>query len=189
MKHETLQGQQTPAIIRIRENIVYQNRFATICDDDVRFADGRTGTYIRVVQSGGLPGVVMLPVANGHAGLVRVYRYAVGMWEWGLPRGLAHGADPEQSARNELLEELGAQPSALTGLGEMTPDSGTLAAVVHLFLASYPAPVSDARDRCEVAGIRWLPVTALRAEIAEGQIRDGFTLAAMCAAACRGLLP
>jgi 8-oxo-dGTP pyrophosphatase MutT (NUDIX family) len=180
--------QQSAPVERLAERVVYTNRFVTVYDDDVRFADGRAGTYIRVVQSGGLPGVVMLPLADGRIGLVRVYRYPVGAWEWGLPRGLAHGGDPEATARTELAEELGAPPRQLTSLGRVHPDSGTLASVVHMFAAGYAVQASAPQDTGEVAAVRWVPVPELLAAIAAGDITDGFTLAAVCAAMCRKLL-
>ena len=180
--------QQTEPIIRLAERPVYQNRFVTVFDDDVQFSDGRTGSYVRVIQSGGLPGAVMLPMAAGCIGTVRVFRYATGAWEWGLPRGLAHGGDPAATARDELLEELGARPDSLVSLGQMTPDAGILASVVHLFMAQYPVTVDATQDTAEVATVRWTPVPDLLAAIAAGEVTDGFTLSAVCCAMCRGLL-
>jgi len=178
----------TDEITRIAERAVYANRFVTVYDDDVRFSDGRDGRYVRVVQSGGKPGVVTLPLAAGSAALVRVYRYAPGRHEWGLPRGMAHGGNPEATARQELTEELGAPPAQLSALGTMTPDSGILASVVHLYAATYPAPVSAPRDTVEVTAVRWVPVPELLAAIASGDVTDGFTLAAVCRALCCGIL-
>jgi 8-oxo-dGTP pyrophosphatase MutT (NUDIX family) len=186
VKHGTLQD--AAAIIRVRENLVYADRFIAVYDDDVRFADGRPGTYIRIAAAGGHPGAAMLPLAGGCAGLVRVYRYPVAAWEWGIPRGHAHGGDPAVTARAELAEELGAAPAMLTSLGRVHPDSGCLAGVVYLFAARYGRPVSAPRDTGEVAAVRWVPVPELMSEIAGGGITDGFTLAAVCAAMCRGLL-
>ena len=180
--------QAAPPVECLAEHAVYRNRFVTVYDDDVQFSDGRTGTYVRVVQSDGLPSAAMLPLAGNHAGLVRVYRYPAGAWEWGIPRGLAHGGDPEATAREELLEELGARPERLEFLGRMTPDSGILASVLHMFAAMYPAPVSAPQDTVEISAVRWVPVPDLLAMIAGGEISDGFTLAAVCAALCRGLL-
>jgi 8-oxo-dGTP pyrophosphatase MutT (NUDIX family) len=180
--------QQDVPIVCLRENAAYSNRFVTVFDDDVRFGDGHDGTYVRVVQSGGLPGVVVFPLAGGLAGLVRVYRYPAGCWEWGFPRGLAHGGDPRATASGELLEELGARPRDLEPLGRMHPDSGILASVVHMFAARYDTTVSAPRDTGEVTAVTWIPVAGLAARIAAGDITDGFTLAAVCAATCRGLL-
>lgn len=164
---------------------MFANRFVTVYDDDVAFPGGRTGRYVRVVQSGGQPGVAVLPIASGHVGLVRVYRYPVAAWEWGIPRGLAQGGDPAATAREELLEELGAYPDSVIPLGQMTPDSGILAAVVHLYAASYGHMPTAARDTDEVAGICWLPLAQLQEAIRGGQVTDGFTLAAVGAAACQ----
>jgi 8-oxo-dGTP pyrophosphatase MutT (NUDIX family) len=175
-------------ITRVAENAVYQNRFITVYDDPVDFADGTRGTYLRIVESDGCPGVAMLPVASGQVGLVRTYRYALGAWQWGIPRGFAHGSDPEESARTELAEEIGAAPLELIQLGQMSPNSGLLASVVHLFMARYSAPIDNPRDRFEVSAVRWLPFAALQSEIGSGRISDGFTLAAVCFATCRGLL-
>jgi ADP-ribose pyrophosphatase len=180
--------QAAPPIERLAERAAYSNPFVTVYDDDVRFADGHTGTYLRIVQSGGLPGVVAFPMAAGLAGLVRVYRYTAGGWEWEFPRGMAHGGDPAASASEELLEEIGARPRRLEELGVMRPDSGIMAGVIHMFAAEYAEPVSAPLDTGEVSAVAWIPVGDLMARIAAGDITDGFTLAAVCAAMCRGLL-
>jgi 8-oxo-dGTP pyrophosphatase MutT (NUDIX family) len=188
VEHETLQGQRAPAITRIRENAVYKNRFATVYDDDVAFGDGSAGRYWRLAVGGGDPGVAVLPVCDGKIALVHVFRYAVGAWEWAIPRGYAHGGDAAVTAAAELAEELGSPPGRLEPLGEMTPDSGHLTVTVRLFMAYYADPVSSPRDTSEVAGVRWVPVPDLLAAIAAGDIIDGFTLAAVCAAMCRKVL-
>jgi 8-oxo-dGTP pyrophosphatase MutT (NUDIX family) len=174
-------------IARIAENLVYRNEFVTVYDDPVTFADGGRGSYLRIVESDGCPGVAVLAVAGDKAALVRTYRYPVGTWEWGIPRGFAHGDDPEASARAELAEELGREPEHLARLARMTPNSGLLAGVVQLFIARYPEPVAEPLDRREIAEVRWVPLRTLRAVIAAGEITDGFTLAAVGCAACSGL--
>jgi len=176
-------------IVRLAERSVYHNRFIEVFDDPVRFADESEGSYLRIVQSGGLPGVVVLPVAADHIGQVRVFRYPIGQWEWSVPRGLAHGGFPEQTAREELAQEIGASPSWLTHVGQMTPDSGLLASVVHLFVAGYAREASQPRDTLEVSAIRWIQVQKLLRDVADGEVTDGFTLAALCCATARGLLP
>jgi 8-oxo-dGTP pyrophosphatase MutT (NUDIX family) len=181
-------GAGAAPIVRLAEREVFSNRFIQVFDDPVRFADGREGNYLRIVQSGGLPGVAVLPVANDHVGLVRVFRYPTGEWEWGVPRGLAHGGSPERTARQELDEEIGASPCWLTHVGRMTPDSGLLASVVHLYLAGYTVASSKPRDTLEISAIRWVHVQKLLGDVASGQVVDVFTLAALCCASARGML-
>jgi 8-oxo-dGTP pyrophosphatase MutT (NUDIX family) len=187
MSPEPRPGDPDP-IRRIRERAVYGNSFITVYDDPVTFGDGGEGSYVRIVESRGRSGVAMLPLAAGRVGLVRTYRYPIGAWEWGIPRGFAHGQDARESARAELAEEIGGAPAELAELGTMTPNSGLLASVVHMFVARYPAPVSAGTDQSEVAEVRWLTIPALLSDIAAGRITDGFTLAAVCSATCRGML-
>lgn len=180
-----------PPITRLAERAAYQNRFATVYDDDVKFGDGRTGSYLRIVQSDGSPGVAVLPIAEDQVAMVRVYRYPTDEWEWGIPRGLAQGGDPEATARQELIEELGVAPARLMEFGCMTPDSGLLSATVHVYAAEYyrmPPPLAP-RDREEVSDARWWPKRMLTGAIVTGQVKDGFTLAAVCYAVCWGLIP
>jgi hypothetical protein len=105
-----------------------------------------------------------------------------------VPRGLAHGGSPARTAREELVQEIGASPSWLTYVGCMTPDSGLLASVVHLFVAGYAAESSQPRDTLEVSAIRWVQVQKLLGDVASGQVADGFTLALLCCASSRGML-
>lgn len=157
-------------------------------DDPVRFADGRTGTYLRVVQADGAPGAAVLPLHHGRVGLVKVYRYPLDSWEWGIPRGFAHGPSPETTAAEEALEELGARPDRIEQIGAVTPDSGLLTSVVHLFAATYTREATSPLDRQEVREVRWVSVGRLLRDAAGQRIRDGFTLSALCCAMSRGLV-
>jgi 8-oxo-dGTP pyrophosphatase MutT (NUDIX family) len=177
-----------PAIRRIREILVYRNQFASIYDDEVAFADGREGRYLRVLESDGDPSVAILAVSGGRAALVRTYRYALGSWEWAIPRGFAHGGDPVVSAREELEEELGQPPADLIRIGAVTPNSGLIQGHVEILLATYAAPAIVPADTGEVAEIRWVPLSALYGEIASGQIQDAFTISALTIAHARRLI-
>lgn len=168
---------------------VYKNRFMTLYDDEVRFANGRAGRYWRLVYGDGLPGAAVLPVCGDRVALVCVWRYAISGWEWAVPRGYAHTADPAQTACAELAEEIGVSPLELIPLGTVHPDSGHITSAVHLYAARIsPDAVTEPADTEEVAGVQWITARELRQMIASGQITDGFTLAAVCQALCRGLL-
>ena len=181
-------GNTAPIISRIREKIVYSNRFATIYDDPVVFPDGSEGSYLRIVEAGGKPGVAMLPVCGNQVALVLTYRYALGSWEWAMPRGFAHGDDASSSARAELVEELGREPEDLIPVGTVTPNSGLLAGRVELFLARYATTVAEPTDRNEIADVKWISTKELHDEIASGQITDAFTLSAVTCVQARGLI-
>lgn len=175
-------------IVRTAEQKVYQNAFVTVFDDDVRFSDGQSGHYVRVVEAEGRPGVAMLAVCGEQVALVRTYRYTLQCWEWGIPRGFGQDCDPAQSARAELVEELGAHPEQLDLLTTMTPNSGILATSVSVFLAHYSDTPTLPLDLREVSAVRWLSWRQLLDEVAAGQITDGFTLAAVGIALARGIV-
>lgn len=75
-----------------------------------------------------------------------------------------------------------------THVGRMTPDSGLLASVVHLYLAGYTVASGQPKDTLEISAIRWIQVQKLLESVASGQIVDVFTLAALCCASARGML-
>ncbi|HEX3731477.1 MAG TPA: NUDIX hydrolase [Mycobacteriales bacterium] len=178
-----------PVISREAERKVYENAFVTVFDDDVRFADGRPGRYVRIVEAGGKPGVAMLAVCGNAIALVRTYRYTVQRFEWGIPRGFGQNVDPDNSALAELTEELGAAPDRLEPVAVMSPNSGLLATNVHLYFAQYSRMSTTPNDGREVSVVRWIDWALLLDEIAAGEISDGFTLAAVGVATSRGLLP
>lgn len=179
-----------PRIVQRAERRVYCNDYVSVYDDEVEFGPtGRTGSYLRIVESDGAAGVLGVPVCRGRVGLVLTYRYPAQAWEWGFPRGFAHGSDPQDSIRAELVEELGAEPESLRVVGVMTPNSGLLSTRVVVFLAEYAQESRAPTDRGEVERIRWVTADELFQELRNGDIQDGMTLAAVALAVASGDLP
>lgn len=175
-------------IKRTREVLKFENVFVRLDDDEVVFANGMPGTYLRIEPAADVPGVVVVPVAQGHVALVRVYRYAVGRWQWELPRGFGQDPDPLVTARAELREEIGAEDADLVHLGRVAPDSGVQAARVEVFLAELPEPVDAPTDTLEVDQVAWVAIDDLFERVAAGEIEDGFTLSALMLARAKGAI-
>jgi ADP-ribose diphosphatase len=169
--------------------IAYQDQYVFLLRDAVRFPDGSLGTYIRFVDpDDSAPGVVVLPVYQGQVLLVHHYRHAPRQWSLELPRGFGiPGLTPEETARRELEEEIGAAVARLIPLGQTRPDTGMMADCVELFYAeitSYGSP-----DRHEgIDEIRAVSVAEFERLMRENAITCGFTLAAYARAHLRGLL-
>lgn len=170
------------------EREVFANDYVTVYDDDVLFGGVFPGRYLRIVERDGKPGAAMLARCGDRFALVRTFRYPLGDFEWGIPRGFAQGDDPQATARGELAEELGGAPTAIIPLGVVAPNSGLLASRVHLFLADFTSEVAAPTDTGEVLAIRWLGLPELLKEIAADRVTDAFTLSALTAATARGLL-
>jgi 8-oxo-dGTP pyrophosphatase MutT (NUDIX family) len=175
-------------IRRLREVLVHANRFVRVYDDEVEFPSGSRGSYVRLVPAVAGPGVALLAVCDGLIALVRTYRYPIGDWQWGLPRGLAHDTDPLVTAAAELREELGAEAAGLRVIGSFTPDSGLEDIHVHVVVATVEDRTGRPQDVDEVAAVRWVTVDQLWEMAANGRLDDGMTLAALAIAQAKGAL-
>jgi ADP-ribose pyrophosphatase len=171
-----------------RVGVAFRDQYVLLLRDAVRYVDGSVGTYIRAVEpKSAFPGVVVLPLWHGQVLVIRHFRHATRGWHLEIPRGSGLAADPRESARRELAEEIGATGARLIELGTMYPDTGLTNSRVALFcaeVASYSAPEA-------IEGItEILPLQVERFEemIDSGELEDGYLLAAYARAKARGLI-
>ncbi len=169
----------SPPIRLQHEHSVYQNQFVTVHDDDVIFPSGRSGTYVKIVEGDGSPGVASVVTRGQQIALVRVYRYPIKAWEWGIPRGFGSSSDPETSIRRELREELGADIQQLRLLGPVHANSGLLAGRVLIYHATAGDNQIQRTDLEEVDRVAWVSMQDVLAMVKGGSLTDGFTLAAL----------
>lgn len=99
-----------PEIKQLKENIVYKNKFATVYDNDVLFASGREGKYIRF-EWNAKAGVGILPVYKDTAYMVRNHRYGQPNSSIEVPQGFVEDIEDmnniQEVAKRELFEETG----------------------------------------------------------------------------------
>lgn len=169
--------------------VVFEDPYSITLRDAVRGPNGQRGTYSRRINPGNAPGVVVLPAHLDGLILIRHFRHSTREWHLEFPRGFGTpGERPDDDARRELLEEIGATAETLTSLGFMYPDTGQMATAVHL----YHAEISEYHlaDREEgIGGVEAVSSAELADLIRTGTITDGFTIAAYTRAVLRGLLP
>jgi ADP-ribose pyrophosphatase len=172
-----------------RTGVISEDQYGVAIRDAVRMPGGRLGTYIRRINSGNAPGVVVLPRLGEEVLLVRHFRHATRRWHLELPRGFGTpGRSPAEDARRELREEIGATAGPLIDLGMVYPDTGVSATPVQLYyteLTSYGEPGTDEG----IAGITPVRPERLAELIGSGEITDGFTITAYARAVLRGHLP
>lgn len=182
---------QRPA--SVISEVVYSDRanpFITLYHDHLVMPDRSKRRYNRVVEQDGRPGVVIMPLRGDAIGMIEQYRYPVDATCLELPRGFGEGGGALCDAMRELREETGLtpDPAAFVDLGTIYPDSGLMGGSVHVFAAHIANDVAvNIIDVDEVAGFRWIPCAAFETLIADGTIRDAFTLAAAAKARIRGL--
>ncbi len=117
-----------------------ETRFANdvfrLREDEVQLADGKRMHYAYIERG---EAVVIVPVTRtGEMVLVKQYRYAVDEWCWEVPAGGMHdsgAASPEEVARKELEEEVGAIAGKLTYVDFFYSANATTDEKCHVFLA------------------------------------------------------
>lgn len=168
--------------------VAFQDQYLLLLRDAVRFADGSLGTYIRTVpDEESFPGVVILPLWRSQVLLVHHFRHATRAWHLELPRGFGSDPDPRISARRELIEEVGAAEIRLVHLGDSYPDAGSDSSRVAYFLAdvdSYGRP--EVREG--ITDIMPTPVAEFQRMISDGELEDGYLLAAYGLARAKNLI-
>ncbi|CAL9424973.1 NUDIX hydrolase [Streptomyces sp. enrichment culture] len=168
--------------------VLYSDAHIRLLRDPVRFPDGRTGAYLRILGSTQAPGAAVLPLLEGRVVLLENYRHATRAWHLEIPRGFGtEGLAAEENALKELEEEIGVRPLSLTPVGAVHPDTGMQSHLVRLFVADLAA--IGAMETA--AGIRravLLTPDELDSRILDGSVTDGFTLAAVAQARLRNLL-
>jgi len=174
--------------------IICNDPFVVILRDLVEFPDGNLGSYIRLYNRAyieeGAAGVVTLPEKDGMLLLMHNFRHATRAWHWEIPRGFGEpGVDAEEQAKAELSEEIGVNASdiGLVNLGVFYSNTGLEGHSVNLFLAHITSS-GVPNQEIGVDELRWVSVTELEKMIADGEITDGFTIAAYTKAKLKGLI-
>lgn len=86
-----------------------------------------------------ITGVSILPVVDGKYALLKIYRHAIADYSWEIPKGfIEQNEQGITSATRELEEETGfyCEDKNIYFLCHLTPDAGTLAARIHIFVAT-----------------------------------------------------
>jgi ADP-ribose pyrophosphatase len=158
--------------------VVYASNFHLMVVDLVQQGDGAPFAYERLLPAVPRGAVVMLPFWEGKLVLLRQYRHALRREQLAFPRGFAEpGLSYEENVVKELTEELGCQVCSTAFCGQVVADSGVDGTSVHV----YACTIQDLHLRQDYEGIQDFVIVTpaeLESMIRQGQIDDGFTLAA-----------
>lgn len=169
--------------------IAYRDQYVLFLRDAVRFPDATLGTYIRSVdEDERAPGVVVLPLHQGQALLIRHFRHGTRTWHLEVPQGFGiPGLSSEESIRLELQQEISATVSRLVSLGQFHPDARVGANVVELFYADIET-YGDLELQEGIIELLPTPVPELERMIRENVIDNVFLLVAYTRAKLHGLI-
>lgn len=163
---------------------VYENRWIRVREDEVT---GPHGDGIYGVVQMQQPAVFVIALDDDdRVCLVELERYTTGR-SIEVPAGGTDGEDPLLAAQRELREESGVTAESWEYLGRMNALNGIADAPEHVFLAR-DLQIADAADSQQEEGIeavRWVPFADALTLVADGEITDGETIAALAFAGIR----
>jgi len=174
--------------------VLLEDEVRYVVRDALRFPSGETKCEMRVVgktEVDGPNGVAVLCVLNNRFILREIFRHATRAWELETVRGRREvGTTSQQAARNEVKQELGYQIRKLHKLGSFCPDSAVMSSTLDLFLAELKdEPRHDDPEGSEAFGrIHRLTLKQLSRKILTGEIRDSYTIGALCLSQLKGFI-
>ena len=113
---------------------VYRGRILRVREDRVLLPNGQEAQREIVEHPGGV-GILALD-ADGCAVMVRQHRFAFGQTLLEIPAGKREkGEQPDETARRELQEEVGATAGRWTELGTLIASPGCYGETLYLYMA------------------------------------------------------
>jgi len=173
------------AFRHLGDRVVHQGRVWRVAVGRFEAPDGEVFERDVVRSPGAVAALPLLFDAEGSPSvvLVRQYRPALDELVLEVPAGMRDVADEpvEETARRELVEEVGLAAGELRPLPRFYPTVGMSDAVVHLFVATDCEPVERATAGPEEAHseVVHLPLAAALAMVDAGEIRDSKTVIAL----------
>jgi len=163
---------------KLDSRLVYDGGLLKVYRDTVELVNGRTAWRELIRHPGA---VVMVPVdGEGYTYLVRQFRYPYDRVVLEVPAGkLEYGEDPFEAAKRELSEEIGAEASQWTDMGEMLPTPGYSDELQHVYLAQGLTFGESHPDEDEFLELVRLPLREAAEMAVDGRIQDAKTVAVL----------
>jgi 8-oxo-dGDP phosphatase len=167
------------SIKTLTSEVVYENPWLSVREDQIEYADGTRGLYSVVDRA---DFAVVIPAERDGFHLVEQYRYTVGSRSWEFPAGSfppGVTGTPEEMAAAELAEETGFSAGDLRRLGYLHCANGTTGEGVHVLLATDLVPGQPNREIAEQdMRQQWFPRREVERMMKDGVITDGPSIAA-----------
>lgn len=169
---------------KVKENVVFENRWLRLYDDAIEHPDGSPGTYSWIERNDGRGGTIAVPrLPDGRVLLINMHRYVPDRWSWEFPGGgIDAGETAEESALRELSEETGLQGTTTKIMGSFSSDSGFIGVRHTAVLVELHAGVEDSVQLSaqeSVSESRFVTEHEAWEMVASGDIFDGTTVTAL----------
>ncbi len=167
----------------ISKKLFYQGKIFDVSLDRIR--EGEIEYEREIVSHDG--SAVIVPVyADKTVALVKQYRHAAGKYLWEIPAGsLENDENPEEGARRELEEEVGATAGKLELLSEFYVSPGFLSEKMFVFLATDLTETAQNLEADELIEIEKFTFEAAFEMIRSNEIEDAKTIVGLMLAGAR----
>ncbi len=128
---------ESPSIRIKRENLIYENLYGKLFDDDVIFLPQSVeGKYIRWAWKAPYSVAVLPMLEGGQALLIKSFRHSARKALLEVPKGFgAPDEDPTSVAKKELEQEAGLRSAKIEQVGTVITDPSFAYHPMHLFIA------------------------------------------------------
>ena len=168
----------TPPKTRLSSQIVYQNPWITIHEDQTVDQAGNTGVYGYMESRDSC--MVVAVDDQERVFLVRAFRYPSQSFGWELPGGGGDGQNLIEASKRELEEETGIVARSWQKLGEAYVCNGLMTEKMAVYLARDLSFGGDKEQSDEVFGdMRFFTLDEIDDLIRDGEINDCQTLAGL----------
>lgn len=162
------------------ERTLYESHWLSFGLADVELPTGRRFEHEVIRTPTASAGTIVYVTGRGLL-LLHRHRFIPDESGWEIPAGRVEPKEePAAAAAREVVEETGWQPAQVRPLFHYTPSSGMCDQTFYVFFAAGASRVGDATDWYESDSVRWLPLGQVRDAVANGDVRDGMTLTALC---------
>ncbi|WP_028987592.1 NUDIX hydrolase [Thermicanus aegyptius] len=183
-------------ITRLSREIVYKDKYLTLNKDQVKFPDGRIGSYVSVEHTqktpSGLVGVATLGFVEDKIITIKIFRYPIGEFSKEIPRGFVKKkrriGERSGNSGNCGRSEVGKMPYSCTLLGYVYPDTGIFSGKVGIFMANFNGDDFKGDEKEGIAKVELNSTEEILSDILTGKIQDSYTLAAITFALANGVL-
>ena len=178
-----------------RIGILLEDDVHMVVRDPVEYPTGATGCRMRIIgktQFDGVNGIVAVTVCEGIFYMRQIFRHPTRSWELEAVRGRREaGQRSNATARKEIKEELGYPVRKLTKIGTICPETALMSSILDVYWAELgPGPQKDEPEDKEAFGeMKRMSPREIADAILSGEIRDGYTIAALMLAQLAGVMP
>jgi len=164
---------------KITSEVKYENPWIKIVEDKVKNPAGNDGIYGVVHFKTNAIAIIPLDESN-NTWIVGQYRYPLNSYEWEVPEGgCPLGTSPVDTAKRELIEEVGLQAEHMELILEMQLSNSTTDEISYTYIARGLTYIGEHPEEEEQLMIKKLPFEEVYQMVMRGEIRDALSVASI----------